>query len=118
MPAPIPCMGHASITDAVMALIAEGLAPGEILRRVNVALGRDPDDRRAVSLVYAVCSTGGQRRRVLSSVSFALERDDMRVLVGAARRRGCYARHLARRLIEIAVRDGMIDAILDDGGAA
>lgn len=117
MPAPIPCLGHASITNAVMALISEGLSSGEILRRVNVALGRDPGDRRANNLVYSLCSTGGPRRKVLSSVSFALEREDMRLLEAAARRRGCYVRHVARRLIETAVRDDLIDAILDDTDA-
>jgi hypothetical protein len=112
-----PVLGYPSITAAAVALEAEGLRVSEIARRLgsrthNIssllcwAAKRDGKRRQR----YRIRDDGGRQYvSVPASMLAALEPH--------AGKRGISPQALMRRLVATALGDGMIDGILDDGGA-
>jgi predicted nucleic acid-binding protein len=107
MSAPKPCLGYRSRTAAVIALRSEGLTDSAISDRIGIP----------VASVAALGASGRRRKRPAEAqgktVLFPIDILDR--LRPHAERRGVSCNELARRLVETAIDDGMIDAVLDDG---
>jgi DNA-binding NarL/FixJ family response regulator len=114
MPRRIQTLGYPSRTDAVLALRREGKLVADIAQQIGI----EP------STVTALYASGMRRQRVRpSSVrpgapegnrTVVFPGDVLARLVPHADRRRISANELARRLIEHAIDDNLIDAILDD----
>ena len=109
MPRAKPTLGYPSRTAAVLAMRGEGMTMAAIAERIGIsvqtvsALEHSAHWRRG---------TSGQQRTVV----FPVEVLDQ--LIRPAADRGIGANELARRIVEAVVDDGLIDAVLDDGGTA
>lgn len=106
MSAPKPTLGYPSRTAAVMALRKKGMTDAAIAERMGI-------DINAVS---ALAASGRRAKRPAEvqgkTVVFPIDILDR--LRPHADRRGISCNELARRLIETAIDEGMIDAVLDD----
>lgn len=101
MPAAKPVLGYPSMTAAVVALRAQGLSASAVARRLGIPANN------VASMESAA------RRRVVPPVRLPV--DVARLLERPARRRGIGIDCLALRIIATVARDGMVDAVLDDG---
>lgn len=101
-------LGYPSRTDAVVALRRQGKSTHEIAERIGI----QPKNVAALenSALRSKKRTFGNR-----TVVFPVE--VLARLVPHANRRDVSANELARRIVEHALDDNMIDAILDDGMA-
>jgi hypothetical protein len=93
-------------TDAVFALRAEGLRPSEIAIRLGVS------DNAVTGLIASRERT--LRRSEAEGRTIVFSRDTLDQLEPIARKRGLHVNALCRRIVETALDDNMIDAILDD----
>lgn len=107
-----PVLGYPTRTAAMLALAAEGLKTRQIAARISAADPGDPMSALKVSrLLHA-----GRRRSGRHPLLLSLPADLYGRLSCVAAQRRSRADHLARRLIEAALADILIDAILNDGG--
>lgn len=108
-----PALGYPSRTDAVIALRKQGLSTAIIARRLLITASQvsalEASHARSMNK-RSDAPTKDHGRAVL------LTADVHRLLGPHAAKRDMSVSHLARLLIETAVDDNMIDAILDDGG--
>lgn len=108
MSAPKPCLGYRSRTAAVVALRGQGLHDAEIADRIGIP----------AQTVGALAASAKRAKRPAErdgrTVVFPVDILDR--LRPHADRRGISCNELARRLVDIAAEEGMIDAILDDAG--
>lgn len=114
MGAPKPCLGYATRTEAVAALTARGLNSAQIVACINDETPGDPVDVRKVTRLR----WKARERRAPKILTLRLKDPAFDRLKAAAGTRGTTTDLLARRLIEAALADSLIDAILDDGGDA
>lgn len=114
MGAPKATLGHSSRTAAVAALRAEGLPTAAIAARIGI-------ESKTVTALEASAMrehrpaparVADQRGRMVL-VTF----EDYAALRPSAARRSTTVDQLIRDIIEVVVRDDMIDAVLDDGAA-
>jgi len=105
-----PTLGYPSRTAAVLALSALGTSRREIARRIGI------EESTVAALEHSARrSLDPERRRAdatMRTVVFPVEILDRLRAHAAARR--CSANELCRRIVETALDDGLIDAILDD----
>jgi transcriptional regulator len=104
---PKPTLCYPSRTAAVQALRKQGLTDMEIARRIGI---------RRETVAALECSAGRRKRPAEQNgrtVLFPL--DVLEALRPHAEARGIAPDELARRLIEAAIDDNLIDAVLDDG---
>lgn len=104
MPAAKPIAGYPSMTAAVVALRAQGLSASTVARRLRIS----------VETVSALERSA--RRRESGPVR--LPADVAKLLQKPADRRGLRVEQLALTIIATVARDGMVDAVLDDGERA
>ena len=100
MPAAKPVFGYPSMTAAVVALRAQGLSAAAVARRLEIS----------VANVSAFESSA--RRRI--SRPIRLPADVAKLAEKPARQRGITVEQLALRIVVTALREGMVDAVLDD----
>lgn len=93
-------------TDAVFALRAQGLRPCEIAERMGIG------ENAVTGLIASRNRT--LRRTEQEGRTIVFSRDTLDQLEPFAKKRGLHVNALARRIVETALDDGMIDAILDD----
>lgn len=106
-----PTLGYPSRSAAVIALQSEGLTTREIADRIGIS------HKNVISL--SISAMGAKKRATRPTESFGrtivFPIDILGRLAPYAAARGISTNELVRRLIEIAVDDGLIDSILDDG---
>lgn len=110
MPPAKPALGYSSRSEAVIALRRRNLSTDEIARQLGIT----------TSIVTALehSAMRSRTRQVLPAsqhgrtVLFPIDVLDR--LQPHAAKRGIHANHLARLIVETAVDEDMIDAILDD----
>lgn len=107
-----PTLGYPSRTAAVMALRGSGLSIQEIGERIGI---------RAETVSSLECSARRSRRwsdgrgaRSIDLKTVLFEADALTALVPHAEKRGVSANEIARRIVDAAIDDGIVDAILDD----
>jgi hypothetical protein len=101
-----PTLGYPSRTEAVLALRKERLSTAAIAQRVGI----EPK-------IVTALEASGKRSRELASDGYRtvlFPPDLLRRLRPFAVRRDVSVNELARRIIEAAVDDGIVDAVLDD----
>jgi len=105
-----PILGYASRTEAAQALIAQGLSR----RAIASHFGCSPN---TISSLLA-CA----QKRIYRPNGDAPNRtvliptDVLAALAPHALKRGLHANALARLIVETVAEEGMVDAVLDDGG--
>ena len=110
----VPTLGYRSRTDAVLALRAGGMTTREIAD----AIGIEPNS--VTALEASAKRRSGERITQLHSAAepdrrtVVFARDVLSRLRLHASRRGITPNELIRRLVETALDDDMIDAVLDD----
>lgn len=106
MSAPKPTLGYPSRTAAVLDLRHRGLRDAEIADRIAIS----------VQTVAALAASAKRRKRPSEAGgrTVVIPVDVLDRLTPHATARGISTNELVRRLIDTAVDDGMIDAILDD----
>ncbi|MEZ5752844.1 MAG: hypothetical protein R3D60_13065 [Paracoccaceae bacterium] len=109
-----PVLGYRSMSAAVLALSGAGLSVAEITKRINAAQPDRPVTAQKVSRVKHVA----RHRAGPTKITLRLSKNAAFALAKAARARGEQQRELAERLLEAVMADGLINAILDDGGDA
>lgn len=102
-----PVLGYPSKTAAVLASLKQGLSVRAIADRIGI---------EEKSVMALETSSRRAKRTEERTVVFPLETLDR--LRPHATRRGISANELARRIVETAADEQMINAILDDGEAA
>lgn len=100
-----PCLGYPSRIDAVTALREFGLSHYEIAQRTGIQVG-------AVRALSSARQRSGRTIPIYRSVPLPIE--ELHALHPHAARRGIHPNALARRIVATVIRDGMIDAVLDD----
>lgn len=107
MGAPKPTLGYRSRTDAVLALRRDGLTDREIADRIGIP---------AKNVASLAIISGKARLRPAEqfgrTVLFPI--DILERLGPAAVARGITVNELARRIVEVAVDERLVDSILDD----
>lgn len=103
----MPALGYPSRTAAVVALRAQGLSTREIAARIGIPR----------SNVFAL-EASAKRAKSARPDPGPLPGSLLDALAPHARRRGLTPEALARKILGAVVRDGLIDAVLDDGVAA
>jgi hypothetical protein len=111
MGAPKPTLGFASRTEAVLALRADGLTTRTIADRIGIP------EQTVTALEH---SAGRAKQRPLRPAevngrTILFPRDILDRLAPHAAKRCIHPNSLARMIVEIAVDEGLIDSILDDG---
>jgi len=113
MPAAVRTLGFSSRTDAVVYLRGQGLSTKQIAQRVGIA----------ESNVTALEASRARKIRAVPEASVELGRGmvlaqrTVTSLRRPASARGVSVSDLARRIVEVVVENGLIDAVLDDGDA-
>jgi hypothetical protein len=110
MSGPKPTLGYPSRTAAVLALKADGLKPAAIAEKIGISVAA------VAALECSARRWAGARSRnpdVCRTVLVPL--GILQRLAPAARARGLRRETLAELIIETAVEDGLVDAVLDDG---
>lgn len=115
MPRAVPTLGYPTRRAAFVALAQEGCEPAEIARRVNAA---HADACVTVKQVATYLSALRVQRRENVPFMVRVSAETFEALQAEAKNRNSRVDHLARRLLEIAASEALIDAILDDGGDA
>jgi hypothetical protein len=110
-----PCLGYPSRTSAAVGLAAKGFSTREIAARINA---ETPDDPVTPTKVSRLLSAARHERVGSAPLQVSLSPAGFQRLRAEAEARGSRSDYLARRLIEAALADNLIDAILDDGGDA
>lgn len=105
-----PCLGYSSRTEAIIALRSKGLSTREIAERTGLD----------VNIITALEHSGARSKRR----AFRPEAEQTRAVLFPpvvldrlgphAARRGVAVQSLARRIVETALTEGLIDALLDD----
>lgn len=111
---PIRTLGFSSRKEAILSLSLQGLTPLEIAESINVAHPETPTSGRRIGGYLSAMRRQGQA----VPVALRLEPALYDRLHDAARRRGSRPDHLAARLMAAVLRDGLVEAILDDGEGA
>lgn len=111
MPAPKPCLGYRSRSDAVLALTEAGRSVDQIAAMTGIPKGR----------VSALKTSARRRRRNLPARLHKHQRtvcvpiDILDRLAPAASERGISVNALARWLLQEIAEAGLVGAVLDDG---
>lgn len=111
MGAPKPTLGYSSRTEAVLALRAGGCSTRQIAERIGIE----------ESTVTALEHSAGRknlrpaRPSEVNGRTILFPRDILDRLGPHAAKRCIHPNSLARLIVEIAVEEGLIDSILDDG---
>lgn len=106
-----PTLGFRSRTDAVLALRADGCTTRQIADRIGIA------EATVTALEH---SAGRAKQRParpaeINGRTILFPRDILDRLGPHAAKRCIHPNSLARMIVEIAVDEGLIDSILDDG---
>jgi transcriptional regulator len=110
MSAPIPAAGFRSRTEAVLQLRKLGLSDAEIAQKLDVT-------PKTVAALASSATRRAPRPSERDGRTVVIARETMFRLAPHAQARDISANELVRRLVETALDDGMIDAVLDDGAA-
>jgi hypothetical protein len=108
MSGPKPTLGYPSRTSAVLALRQERLSTAAIAVRIGI------DPKTVVALEVSASRSRQMVREGARTVVFPP--DLLRRLRPHAARRGVTVNALARCILETALDEGLVDAVLDDGG--
>jgi transposase len=106
-----PTLGYPSRTQAVRALIAQGLSEQEIADKIGIS------KNNVQCLQYDLTSRVRHRRSGAHKGPMRtvhMSKADLEILTPQARKRGIHVAELARRLLCVIADDGLADAILDD----
>ncbi len=108
-----PTLGYPSLTAAVDALKQQGFPPRAIAAQIGCEIAK----------VTSVLKNARERERLRkpapgAAATVTLPPDLVAALRPHAEVRGMPPAELARKIVEEAVKGGLIDAVLDDGGAA
>jgi hypothetical protein len=101
-----PTLGYPSRTEAVLALRRQQLTTHAIAERIGI------QPKTVLSLETS--ATRSLRRRSQNCRTVVFPIDLLNALGPHAARRGVSANELARRVVEAALDDKLIDAVLDD----
>lgn len=112
MGAPKPTMGYPSRTAAVLALRQEGKDTGEISAVLDIPPGT------IAALEASATRMRARRPAETNGRTVVFPTDILDRLRPHAERRGISCNELARRIVDTAIEDGMVDAILDDAETA
>ncbi len=108
MPTPIPTLGYATRTEAVMALTAKGVPARTIADRIGITTGT----------VAALRHSGARKRRPRKSEIYGrtvvMPVDVLEALRPHALARKISPNELARRIVASVVDDDIVTAVLDD----
>jgi transcriptional regulator len=106
MSAPKPTLGYPSRTAAVLDLRRQGLRDTEIAARIDIP----------VQTVAALGASAKRRARPAETHgrTVVIPTDILDRLAPHATTRGISTNELVRRLVETALDEGLIDAVLDD----
>lgn len=102
---PKPCLGYASRMEAARALQGSGLTPSEIAAHIGGSYSS------VTSLLYKARLQSGTR-------DVSIPCDTLDSLQEDAEARGVTVDTLVRRLLAHIAEDGIVDAVLDDGGCS
>jgi hypothetical protein len=112
MPRPEPILGYRSKTAAVLAMRSQGLSTEIIAERLMIAskdvAALEHSAARWKRAVRGIRPAEANGRTVLFPV------DILNALGPHAAKRGISPNELARRIVETAVEENMIDAVMDD----
>lgn len=104
-------LGYPSLTAAVLAMYEEGMKPGQIAKRL---------DRQSSQVSSLISNARGRPR-----MNFRPDRDMINIPLSGSERLRPYAdarevsiSRLAAQVLDVVLRDELVDAILDDGLAA
>ncbi len=101
MSAAKPCLGYPSRTAAALALKQRGYSLNEIAAKIGIS----------PQTVGALLSSAKRRK---DEQQISIQTDTLTALLKHASRRKIPVHELARQLIETAVEDDLVDAIMDD----
>lgn len=102
-----PALGYRSRTEAVSAMLAEGLDIPDIALRLGI------DRKKTASLVYMARHREVSSRRAATS-SLTVPREVQSALMAPAVRRGMTPLQLAERILRTVATERLVDAVLDD----
>ncbi len=111
MPAPIPTLGYRSRTEACLALREQGMSEAAIAARIGI------EKKNVAALLCGALVKRRPRPAERHGRTVLFPRDILESLRPHAQARGISANELVRRIVEAVADDGLIDAVLDDGGA-
>lgn len=106
-----PTLGFSSRTEAVLALRSDGCTTRQIADRIGIP------EQTVTALEH---SAGRHKVRALRPAevngrTILFPRDVLDRLGPHAAKRGIHPNSLARMIVEVAVEEGLVDSILDDG---
>ncbi|CAN5476794.1 hypothetical protein BH10PSE7_BH10PSE7_15070 [soil metagenome] len=105
-----PTLGYSSRTEAVLGLRRKGMTTREIASQIGI------EEKTVIALES---SSGRSKKRAerpaeLNGRTVLFPEDVLDQLLSHAAKRGIHPNTLARRLVETAIDENIIDAILDD----
>lgn len=105
-------LGFASRTEAVLALRADGLSTRQIADRIGI------EEKTVTALEHSAgrAKVRPARPTEINGRTILFPRDVLDRLAPHAAKRCIHPNSLARMIVEIAVAEGLVDSILDDGG--
>lgn len=106
-----PTLGYPSRTQAVRALIAEGLSEQQIADKIGIS--KNNVQCLQYELQRVRHRRSGSHKGPMQTVH--ISKDDLEILTPQARKRGIHVSELVRRLIFIIAEEGLVDNVLDDG---
>lgn len=107
-----PTLGYQSRTDAVLALRAKGCTTSQIAESIGIP------ENTVTALEHSAgrAKVRPARPAEINGRTILFPKDVLDRLGPHAARRCIHPNSLARMIVEIAVDEGLIDSILDDGG--
>lgn len=103
MPRRKPTLGYPSLTDAVVALRAEGLTQAQVAARIGIR----PANVSALECQARRCRDRSER--IVAFRAVLLDR-----LLPHARQRGISTHEMARQIVETVIEADIVDAVMDD----
>lgn len=103
-----PTLGYPCRSEAVMALIEQGLSQAEIATRIGIKPS-------TVAVHCHYLRRGRGDRGYPKFARIRIERDALAPLASHAAARGVTVDILARRILQAVVDGNLVDAVLDDG---
>jgi transcriptional regulator len=106
----VATLGYPSRTEAIIALRRQGLNTGEIAARIGI------ETKTVSALEHSALRSAKRQKRPAEEhgLTILFPADILDRLAPHAARRGIHVNSLVRRIVDTAIDDNMIDAILDD----
>ncbi len=111
-----PTLGYASRTEAVVGLRAQGVPTREIARKLGIAIKTVSALERSGARKAGVRVAEPRGLTTEGGQAVVVSLDALRALRPHAAKRNLSVNALVRRLIDTVADEGMVDAVLDDGG--